>query len=234
METYRRVAVWPWPLRVMHWVNAVSVLILLPLGLLILAGEGLFNIPEDGIDRVVAMHASVGLVFASGALARIIYLFTGPAHAAWRDVVPHTRRQMRLALATLQNYLSGMRGRPPLYLSHNPLAGVFDTVLFFVFVTQAASGMTMSLGHAGIAFAHEAAPRAGGPPEWLEMVHLAGASYIAFFVLAHLAALVAHDLRERRGLISSMVSGEKFFTEDEVRELGAGERRKGPEPGQPE
>lgn len=229
MENFHQVPVWPRALRITHWVNAFSVLILIPLGLFILAGDEFLGMPDEGLDAVIDIHATIGFILALGAAVRIIYLFTGPAQVTWRDVVPHRREQFSLGLATVRYYLSGLRGTAPIYLSHNPIAGLFDTILFLVFVTQAASGISMFLGHEGIgiALAHEAEHASSGPPEWLEIVHVTGAIYIMFFVLAHFAALGAHDLRERRGLVSSMISGRKFFTEEELREIEPDMRKKG-------
>lgn len=232
MESFRQVPVWPRALRIIHWINAFSVFLLIPLGVFILAGDEFLDMPEEGLDAVIDVHATIGFVLAAGAMARIIYLFTGPPQVRWKDVVPYRKEQISLGWATVRYYLSGLRGRAPLYLSHNPIAGLFDTILFIAFVTQAASGISMFLMHEGEAIANEVNHHgAGGPPEWLEVIHVIGAFYIIIFVLAHFAALGAHDVRERRGLVSSMISGRKFFTDEELGELDADMKKKevGPE-----
>ena len=230
MDCFRHVRVWPRALRIIHWVNAFSVLALIPLGLFILASEFL-EMPDEGLDSIIDVHATIGFILATGALARIIYLFTGPSTANWKDVLPHTKKQLALGTATLKYYLSGFRGKAPLYLSHNPIAGLFDAVLFIAFATQAASGITMFFTHEGAeAVSHSvnhAANHAAGAPEWLEIIHLAGAAFIILFVLAHFAALGAHDAAERRGLVSSMISGRKFFSEEEIKELDPEMKSKG-------
>ncbi|CAG0939928.1 putative Ni/Fe-hydrogenase B-type cytochrome subunit [Anaerolineae bacterium] len=228
MGCFRHVRVWPGALRVIHWVNALCVLALIPLGLFILASE-LLEFPEEGVGSLIDVHAAIGFILASGAAARIIYLFTGPPPVNWKDVVPHTKAQMGLLWATLRYYAGGFRGKAPLYLTHNPIAGLFDTLLFIAFVTQAASGTALFAFHEGAEeqIAHSAMGHASGPPEWLEVVHVLGAAYIIFFVLAHFAALAAHDLAERRGLVSSMISGRKFFSEEEAKELEGDMKSKG-------
>lgn len=230
MDCFRHVRVYPRALRIIHWINAFSVLALIPLGLFILASEFL-EVPDEGLDSIIDVHATIGFVLATGALGRIIYLFSGPPVASWKDVLPHTKKQFALGTATVKYYLSGLRGRAPLYLSHNPIAGLFDTILFIAFVTQAASGITMFFMHeGGEAIAHSvnhATNHASGPPEWLEIIHVAGAAFIILFVLAHFAALGAHDAAERRGLVSSMISGRKFFSEQELKELDPEMKSKG-------
>ena len=54
-----------------------------------------------------------------------------------------------------------------------------------------------------------------------------GGAFIIFFVLARFAALGAHDAAERRGLVSSMINGRKFFSEDELKELAPEMKSKG-------
>ncbi len=222
MARFRQVAVWPGSLRIVHWVNAFAVLIQIPLGLFILSG-GYLDLTEKAEEALMNVHGAVGIVFSAGVAARIALLFIGPPAARWGDVVPHTKEQFALFWATIRYYLSGFRGRAPLYLSHNPLAGLFDLVLFTAFFTQAATGLNMFFFHGeehehanGAEHAHGAAL---WPPEWFESVHVAGAIIIVLFVIAHFAALGAHDLAERRGLLSSMVSGKKFYSEDELEEL---------------
>lgn len=223
MEAFRSVPVWSGFQRIIHWINAFAVLLLIPLGVLLLMGEYL-GIPESGREDVLDLHGAIGAVLAAGALFRIIYLFTGPPASHWRDVLPHTRAQFRLGADTLKYYLSGFKGKAPVYFSHNPLAGVFDSILFIAFISQSVSGLTMFMFHEeegahanhAVTQTHDAE---AWPPEWLLNIHDIGAAVIILFVLAHFIALGAHDLVERRGLVSSMISGRKFFNDEELKEL---------------
>ncbi len=76
------------------------------------------------------------------------------------------------------------------------------------------AGMNVAHAHAGHATAG-----ADWPPEWLMNLHLAGALLIAAFMIAHLAMLITHELKETRALASSMISGNKFFTDEEYRQI---------------
>ncbi len=232
---YRPVAVWSALQRVIHWVMAFAVLLLIPLGLIILFDEQL-HLPDEGADAVMKVHASIGFVFASALLARIIYLFAGPPESRLGDIVPHTKAQFTLVRDTVGYYLKGFKGRVPLYFAHNPFAGLAYAVFFIFAVTQAASGVTMFLLH-GAEHTHGGAPvHAAGRaaeqaaqafPDWVLNLHAAGALFIIFFVLSHFAALAVHDLAERRGLASSMISGKKFFSDEELREIEAKRGRGG-------
>lgn len=233
MTRFRQVAVWPRGLRISHWINAFSVLLLIPLGAFLFFGDRL-GLSERAFGSVVSVHASVGMVLTLGVVARVVFLFAGPPAARWNDVLPHTREQFSLLFATLRYYISGFKGKAPLYLTHNPVAGALDTVLFVVFLSQATSGLSMFFFHSAEhdhSHNHNHAAlegaAAGWPPEWFEVLHVAGAVFIVVFVLAHFTALAWHDIFERRGLVSSMISGRKFFSEKEIEELGTSLERKG-------
>ncbi|MBI5491600.1 MAG: cytochrome b/b6 domain-containing protein [Deltaproteobacteria bacterium] len=228
---YRPVAVWSALQRVIHWVMAFAVLLLIPLGLILLFDEQL-HLPDEGADAVMKVHASIGFVFASALLARIIYLFAGPPESRLGDIVPHTKAQFTLVKETVGYYLKGFKGRVPLYFAHNPFAGLAYAVFFVFAVTQASSGVAMFLllgaEHTNGGAHDQAAEQAAQAfPDWVLDLHAAGALFIIFFVLAHFAALAVHDLAERRGLASSMVSGDKFFSEEEIREIEARRDRGG-------
>ena len=195
---YRPVHVWDGVVRLTHWINAGAIILLLPLG---------------------------AMLFAASLLIRLAYLAHGEGAASWRDVVPHTQAQLRLATATIRYYLGGCRGECPLYFAHNPLAGLAYTGFFLFASVQVISGAAMYLlggdivpavqAHAG----HEHLPANSWPPAWLAEIHEWSALLIALFILAHLTALALHDLVEKRGLASSMISGNKFFSEAEITAL---------------
>lgn len=208
-SSYKPVLVWSVFQRVIHWFIAIAVLLLIPLGLLIFSAEFL-DMPDESVHLVMYIHASVGFVFGVFLLTRIIYLFTGPSTASWKDTVPHTASQWRLAAATVRYYLGGFKGKVPLYFGHNPFAGIAYTVFFAVGVLQATGGTIMFFLHGE---SHESVPM------WLVDVHAVGAFIIILFLLAHLGALALHDIVERRGLASSMISGYKFFSDSEIEEL---------------
>ncbi len=210
-------------MRLTHWINALSIALLLPAGLALWFRE------EIGLSRPLAgtltdIHAAIGFLFAASLFARLAYMLAGPEGPGhWRDILPRDAGRLREMIATLRFYLSGFRGEPPLYFAHNALAGLAYAGFFALGIWQVATGSAMYLLGPGmkVAQAHpaHAATGTGWPPEWLMNLHLAGALLIGAFVLAHLTMLVVHELLEARGLASSMISGRKFFTDDELARL---------------
>ncbi len=222
MALYSAVKVWDSTVRICHWLNAALVFILLFLGALRYM-ERVYGLNGAKGSLLVDLHAFTGFVFSAVLFVRILYLFSGGGTSGWRDIVPHRREQLELLRATLLFYLRGLKGAAPLYLGHNPLAGLAYMVFFVAGAFQALTGSAIYLfgGDAGAAYAGAAvASDTSWPPKWLLTAHLTGAVLTALFIAAHLSALAVHELVERRGLVSAMISGYKFFTREECKALG--------------
>jgi Ni/Fe-hydrogenase b-type cytochrome subunit len=225
--THRPIAVWDGMVRITHWINAITILLLLPLGTVLFGREWL-GISKPHVETLIDIHAAIGFLLAASLTIRIAYLLVGKGIASWRDVLPHTKAQFALGAATIRYYLGGCKGECPLYFAHNPLAGLAYTGFFLLAASQVITGAAMYLlggdglipaahAHAG----HHAVANAW-PPEWLMDIHALGALLIGLFIAAHLSALALHDLVEKRGLASSMISGNKFFTDAEIDQLQQG------------
>ncbi len=226
MAPYRPVHVWNGLIRLTHWVNALCVICLLLIGGLIWAREPL-GIAEHVEEAMIDVHAAIGFVFAAFLLARLGYALAGPPGPGhWRDILPLDAWRRQELMDTLRFYLGGFRGRGPVYFAHNALAGIAYAGFFLLALSQIMTGATMyllgpAMPEAAAHAAHEHVPQAGQwPPAWLHVPHEIGALLIAVFILAHLLMLVVHELLETRGLASSMISGNKFFTEEELARMG--------------
>jgi len=222
MEDRERVLVdvWDWPTRVLHWVNALLVISMI---VLILGVEWM---EELGIDKklrrpVKEWHSWLGHVFMITLSLRIIWGFAGNKYARFSDILPMKSWQWQAIGHNIKWYLSGFRGRAAHAIGHDPLAAVFYSVLFVVLISQALTGMLLSgadfntfpgtLFTAGMS---EAALE--GLEDTLEELHEAGFLFILFFIAAHLIGLVAHELKEKTGLLTSMVNGKKCLPREDA------------------
>lgn len=222
MEDRERVLVdvWDWPTRVLHWVNALLVISMI---VLILGVEWM---EELGIDKklrrpVKEWHSWLGHVFMITLSLRIIWGFAGNKYARFSDILPMKSWQWQAIGHNIKWYLSGFRGRAAHAIGHDPLAAVFYSVLFVVLISQALTGMLLSgadfntfpgtLFTAGMS---EAALE--GLEDTLEELHEAGFLFILFFIAAHLIGLVAHELKEKTGLLTSMVNGKKCLPSEDA------------------
>lgn len=214
------VDVWDWPTRVLHWLNAIIVLTLI---VLILGAEWM---EELGVARelrrpVKEWHAYLGHVFLVTLALRIIWGFIGNKYARWSDILPLKSWQWQAIGHNIKWYLSGFKGRAAKAIGHDPLAALFYTVLFIVLISQAFTGILLS----GAEFnTFPGTLFTGGMGEGaleeleevLEELHEAGFLFIIFFIAAHLAGLIAHELKEKTGLLTSMVNGKKCLRREDV------------------
>jgi Ni,Fe-hydrogenase I cytochrome b subunit len=224
--------VWGSGVRWFHWINVVSVLVLLGTGLVIYNGKTL-GLSADAKILMKELHVWAGYLFALNLAWRIVQGFRGSHFARWRAILPLGHGY----LSELRAYLGSLRsGEPRHYLGHNPLGRLMVLLLFILLLAQAISGLVL----AGTDLYYP--PLGGWIAGWIAPVCVDPASLLpgdksmvdatawaemrafrkpfiithvqVFFVLMgavvlHVAGVVFAEVRERSGLISAMFSGYK-------------------------
>lgn len=213
------VDVWDWQTRVLHWINMILILTLM---LLMLGKEGMELI---GIERslrapVKRLHAYVGYLFVFTFTLRVIWGFAGNKYAKWADMMPFSKEKRQAVAQNVKWYLSGLKGTPARVYGHDPLASLFYIALFLVLISQVVTGLLLSgldlkmfpgsLFTGGLS---EGASKA--LEDALGEAHEFGLLFMLFFLAAHLGGLVMHEVKERTGLLSSMIHGAKYFTKEQ-------------------
>lgn len=207
-KPYFLYTVWDPIVRVLHWWNAITLFSQIITGSIILIFGSEIH---GGIrDNLVNIHSISGYMFAAGVFTRILWLFIGPPSAKWRDLLPLTSAQRKVFMDTLRYYASALRKVPPLYLAHNPFAGII-----YIFFFLAACGQVIT----GVVILNLPDELRNKSP--LLIWHDAFYYFMVFYVVAHLFAVFIHELVERHGLISAMVHGSKTFKEEEWQKLTA-------------
>lgn len=231
-KEYIAVTVWDWQTRVLHWMNALLVITLALLGLSMEGMEWLGV--GDMEDQVKRLHAYIGYVFVLTLTLRIIWGFIGNEYARWLDIIPYKKERWQAIWGNIRWYIRGFKGEPSMAIGHNPLASLFYMALFLVLISQAVTGLSLATTeglnpfYASISYGDEEGIREEvegfegdeveeeGLKEVAEEVHEFGLWFIIFFLCAHLAGLVVHEIGEGAGLFSSMISGRKYFPKDEL------------------
>lgn len=231
--------VWDSGVRWFHWINVVSVLALLGTGLVIYNGKTL-GISADAKVLMKELHVWAGYLFALNLAWRIVQAFRGSHFARWRAMLPLGQGY----LSELRAYLGSLRrGEPRHYLGHNPLGRLMVLLLFVLLLAQAISGLVLAgtdlyYPPLGSWIAQWVAPAGVDPATllpgdksmvdaaaWDEMRGIRKPFIIThvqvFFVLLgavvlHVAGVVFAELRERSGLISAMISGDKVLPKKPV------------------
>lgn len=231
--------VWDAPTRWFHWINALTVLSLVGLGLAILNGSAL-GLSNDGKVLLKKLHVWVGYIFFLNLLWRFLWGFLGNRYARWRAVLPGGRGYWR-ALGSYTVAL--LSGRPHPYVGHNPIGRLAITLMLILLLVQGVTGLVLAgtdiyYPPLGGYFAEWVAapgvdPGAVAPyrPDLVDasayeaMRDFRAPFYetheLLFFVLAaviviHVAGVVFTELWEGGTLTSAMFSGRKFLTRKPV------------------
>ncbi|MBI3584862.1 MAG: cytochrome b/b6 domain-containing protein [Nitrospinae bacterium] len=217
---YMTVGVWDWQTRVLHWVNVLLVITLI---LLALSVEGMeFLGVEKSIRKSVkGLHAYIGYILVFTLFLRILWGFLGNKFARWKDIIPYKEERWYAIGGYLKWYLNGFKGRPPIAIGHNPLSSLFYIALFLVLISQAITGLSLTgleldFFPASLFFSGFGEEIKHTLEDGLGEVHEFGFWFIAFFIVIHLAGIVIHEVKEKTGLLSSMIHGRKYFPKDRI------------------
>ncbi|NNF27251.1 MAG: Ni/Fe-hydrogenase, b-type cytochrome subunit [Gemmatimonadetes bacterium] len=231
MSTHAEVApsqvyVWEFPVRLTHWVIALSIVLLAGTGIYI--GNPFLTVAGEATDHFVTgtvriIHFYAAIAFALAVVARVVWMFMGNRYARWRQFVPVEKVRRRGLLETLQFYLF-LRRNPPAVAGHNPLAGAAYIVVFGLYFVEILTGLTMYAASApvGSPFRAFAAlmPIFGGLQS-ARFIHHVVMWLILGFVAHHIWSAIEVALVERNGTIESIVTGYKNgVPEEEVAERG--------------
>lgn len=178
------IRVWDLFVRIFHWSLVLTVTVAALSGFI--AGP-----------RVLVWHITGGLIAAGLVLARIIWGFSGPAHARFSDFVASP--------AKIRTHLRN-RGTER-HLGHNPLGALMVLALIALVLALAATGVAV-LG--GVVKAGPLAPLVSySLGATLSGLHKLLAIGIVALVAMHLGGVVFESRRSHENLARSMITGSK-------------------------
>ena len=222
IQKVEAVYVYEAPLRLWHWVNALSIMVLALTGYIIASplptqpGEASANFLMGYIRFA---HFTAAYVFAIGFAARIYWAFVGNHHARQLFLLPVFNPQWwREVWIELRWYLF-LEREPRKYVGHNPLAQLF----MFVFVTLGSIFMIFT----GFALYAEGEGRDGwhdnlfgwvtplfGQSQDVHTWHHLGMWWILSFVIIHIYVAIREDIMSRQSIVSTMISGYRMFKDE--------------------
>jgi len=238
-ENLKEYRVWDRSVRWFHWINFLSVLGLIAVGTVILNNKSL-GISTDGKIILKTIHVYIGYIFCVNLLWRLIWGFAGGKFARWRAVLPGGKGYV----SAVSRYAKGfLKGDAPGYLGHNPLGKLMIAALLLLMLIQGGTGLILAgtdiyyppFGNTMKAWIAEDASR----PDLIrpysnenvdeaknkEMkafrkpiveTHEELYFVLIFLIVIHIAAAVITDIRERNGIVSSMLTGIKVFSKRPV------------------
>jgi len=211
------------PVRLWHWINAVAIVVLALSGYFI--GSPLPSVPGEASEHFLMgyirfAHFSAGYILAVGFAMRIYWAFVGNVHARQIFYVPFWRQGWFQEVLHEIKWYSFLVDKPKKYIGHNPLAQI---AMFFMF-TLTVTFMIIT----GFALYSEGA----GIDSWQAAVfgwvfnffpnsqdvhtyHHLGMWVLIVFLIMHIYAAIREDIMSRQSIISSMISGERQFRDDQ-------------------
>jgi Ni/Fe-hydrogenase 1 B-type cytochrome subunit len=149
-------------------------------------------------------------------MVRTYWLLAGNRFARWTAFIPTTTYQAT-ELFRQAGFYAFIRKELPKVLGHNQLAATAYLALFALLLVETVTGFALDglmgaePGHTMFAWLRELIG-----PQTLRLVHHLAMWAILAVALFHIYSCVLVDHLEHNGLISSIVSGFKFPTREEV------------------
>ena len=192
-ESITKVNVWSVRLRWAHGLLALSTLFLLLTGWL--SGSS-----GDLAETARGYHFLAGYVFSLSLLFRIYLLFAGSKSEHYRDCLP-PKDPVAVISQHLRFYLSLGKTELNGWYAHNPFWGPVYLFIFALSILMVLSGFAIGKLYLGSAIS-------------LTGLHAFGAGVMLIFVVAHLFAVILHDIKAETTGISAILSGNKYFERD--------------------
>jgi len=212
------VYVWEAPIRITHWVNVISIIVLIMTGLYIHYPFVRPN-PVDApymMGNVRYIHYVTAFIFTASFLVRLWWAFAGNRYAHIKTFYNPFNKQDRKYIISYLKYYMFLEHKPKHVLTHNPMAQYAYIFIFLVFAFQILSGFALwaQADPNGTLYSIFGFMFSIMSNQWLRYLHFFSIFIIGVFLMAHLYAAVLVDFRTHAGDISSIFSGWKADIND--------------------
>ncbi len=229
METknFKRVLVWELPVRVFHWVNVLSIIVLTLTGFLIanppaiLSNVEATDLHSFGIVRFI--HFTAAYVFFFNMILRIYWAFVGNQFAHWKAFWPFNKKMwnnfwhvLKIDILLMNEDVENLSN---VSIGHNSVAALSYIAMFLVALVSVFTGFAlyadMSSWWLPDLFSW-VIPLFGGD-FMVRTIHHISMWLFILFTLVHIYLVFYHDWLEGRGEVSSMFGGFKFVRRKRIK-----------------
>lgn len=213
---YRWVYLWGSPIRAMHWIAVLSLLVLVVTGFYI--GQPYFMTGGEASSHFLMgwvrfAHFTAAGVLVMTAIVRMYWLFMGNRYERLAALFPVRRRDWVNLGRMVKFYLMIRPEQAPKYLGHNPLQQLSYTLIYAAAAVMVVTGFAL-YGQAnpdGLIYSltNWIGPLFGGMPV-VRFVHHVLTWAFLIFIPIHVYLAIRADHLERTGVISSIISGGRF------------------------
>lgn len=216
----RRVFVWELPVRIYHWLNALSILTLCITGYMIgkppaiMFGGEAWERYWFGWIRYI--HFAAAYIFVFNFIFRLYWGFVGNKYADWKNFIPTNRHFFEEMWQVIKIDILQIKSGGHMSVGHNALAGFIYFFTFIAFVIQVITGFGLyeGMSHFWFAKLFSWVPAMAGNDMILRNIHHLFMWFFILFTIIHVYLVFYHDYVEGRGEISSMGGGWKFIEEE--------------------
>ena len=222
LQRLKPVYVFEAPVRVWHWVNALSIAVLAVTGYLI--SEPLPSSIGEASDRFVMgyiryLHFLAAYVFAIGFADRIYWAFVGNSYARELFVLPIWRPSWWRQLWHEVKFYNFLTDELHKEVGHNPLAQaamfVFTVIvgLFMILTGFALYAQGLGEGSWADRIFGWVIPVLGGSKE-VQFWHNIGMWLMLVFIVIHVYMAIRADIISRQSSISTIFGGWRYYRDD--------------------
>ncbi len=206
--------VWEWPVRLTHWANVLSIVVLSVTGFYIGAPFIQVSDPSQYVMSWMRfIHFVFAYLFAVSVLARLIWAFFANHHASWRAFFPLLFKEGRSNAWKMFRYYT-FSGRQIAYeVGHNALAATAYSGVMVLFLIQFATGFALygQFEPGGLWASIFGGINALIGVQWLRLIHHLIMWLLISFGIHHVYSAWLMDVKERNGTMASIFGGYKFI-----------------------
>lgn len=228
--------VWSRNIRLFHWLNVLSVLLLIIVGTIIFYSKSI-GVSTEGKILLKTIHVFIGYVFAINLLFRILLGFIGKGFERWGQTLPFTK-------AFSQELADFKHDNKKAFKGHNPL----DKLMVGAFILSLSVQMISGLVIAGTdiyypPFGQYFANSIAQDKSQVELIkpyskenvdadaykemrsvrkpfitaHVYNFYLLLLLIPLHIFAVFLAERREKHSIVSSMIHGYKYIPESEAK-----------------
>jgi Ni/Fe-hydrogenase 1 B-type cytochrome subunit len=213
----KRVYVWEAPVRIVHWLIVLCLLVLAFTGVYI---SYPFIVGTTSRQYVMGwsrfIHYVAAYVFVVALAVRVYWAFAGNRYASWRVFFPFSGRRARGMRKNILFY-SLIVKRPEPETGHTPLAGLTYLMIFLLYLVQIVTGFALYSLYAPQGVMHSLFGW------WFSvatipvtrLIHHMIMWLLLYFVMIHVYIALFLDNAEKNGLVGSIFTGYKFMDTEE-------------------
>lgn len=226
---FKRVYVWEIPVRLFHWLNVLTILVLTITGFIIADPPALSSTAEASerflFGYVRMIHFVTAFIFIANIIFRIYWAFKGNHFASIKHLIPYTKERWENVKHVFKVDVLLMKSKEhdlrTISVGHNAVAGLSYFFFSLMLLTQIFTGLALLAPTSDFWISDLFAwvtPLLGSESTVRFVHHLVTWLIIAFAII-HMYLVFYHDYIEARGESSAMVSGYKFVLKERIQPL---------------